>query len=419
MLVTNSGYRDEIQTQLPFSGLASKIWSKDQDKGLAPGSRSEYLRQQSLSSADWAETLQLVSQEKLMGYTGEENLERGLDSPLKGRRTILALAARSRVLAPRRHLSAAPSVCASASPPSPPRSSVPGHQLLAAPTPAPRCSIRQQWCVPAFSSRLVLHPPPAPPRHRAAPSLCASASPPSPSSSVPASSSSPPRAAPSLCASASPPSPPRSSVPGLQLLAAPCRAAPSLNRGASPPSPPGWSFIRLQLLAAAAPLPPSTDVSPRLLLPASHFPAFRSSPLPRCFLPLRMCIPAFSSPLDRYRPPAPRRCAVSSLCACASPPSPPGFFFPGLQPLLQNLLWLPGSRGEGVRALSPPLRAENEHIPGRVPGWQEEWVWSLGQPSKMGQVVLRGSGDMASWAASKASGLCLFSADGSAARPGV
>uniref|UniRef100_M3YLU6 Uncharacterized protein n=1 Tax=Mustela putorius furo TaxID=9669 RepID=M3YLU6_MUSPF len=200
------------------------------------------------------------------------------------------------------------------------------------PAPAPCCSIPQQWCVPAFSSRLVLHPPPAPPRHRAAPSLCASAS---------------------------PPSPPRSSVPGLQLLAAPCRAAPSLNRGASPPSPPGWSFICLQLLAAAAPapLPPSTDVSPRLLLPASHFPAFRSSPLPRCFLPLRMCIPAFSSPLDRYRPPAPRRCAVSSLCACAFPPSPPGLFFPGLQPLLQNLLWLPGSRGEGVRGESRGMGA--------------------------------------------------------------
>ncbi|XP_059026255.1 phosphatidylinositol 3,4,5-trisphosphate 3-phosphatase and dual-specificity protein phosphatase PTEN-like isoform X2 [Mustela lutreola] len=61
--------------------------------------------------------------------------------------------------------------------------------------------------------------------------------------------------------------------------------------------------------------------------------------------------------------------------------------------------------------LPPPLRAENEHIPGRVPGWQEEWAWSLGQPSKMGQVVLRGSGNVASWAASKASGLCLFSAD--------
>lgn len=80
MLVTDSGYRDEIQTQHPFSGLASKIWSKDKDKSLAPGSRSEYLRQQSLSSADWAETLQLVSQEKLMGYTGEENLERGTES---------------------------------------------------------------------------------------------------------------------------------------------------------------------------------------------------------------------------------------------------------------------------------------------------------------------------------------------------
>ncbi|XP_044095243.1 zinc finger protein 33B-like [Neovison vison] len=60
-----------------------------------------------------------------------------------------------------------------------------------------------------------------------------------------------------------------------------------------------------------------------------------------------------------------------------------------------------------------------QSYPDRVPGWQEKWAWSLGQPSEMGQVVLRGSGDVASWAASKAYGLCLFSADGISAHPGV
>ncbi|XP_044923315.1 uncharacterized protein LOC123388177 isoform X2 [Mustela putorius furo] len=44
-------------------------------------------------------------------------------------------------------------------------------------------------------------------------------------------------------------------------------------------------------------------------------------------------------------------------------------------------------------SLPPRLRAEKEHIPGRVPGWQEKWAWSLGQPSKMGGALrLRGRG---------------------------
>ncbi|XP_059026339.1 uncharacterized protein LOC131829021 isoform X2 [Mustela lutreola] len=40
-------------------------------------------------------------------------------------------------------------------------------------------------------------------------------------------------------------------------------------------------------------------------------------------------------------------------------------------------------------SLPPRLRAEKEHIPGRVPGWQEKWAWSLGQPSEMGQVEVQ------------------------------
>ncbi|XP_044943142.1 uncharacterized protein LOC123393914, partial [Mustela putorius furo] len=44
-------------------------------------------------------------------------------------------------------------------------------------------------------------------------------------------------------------------------------------------------------------------------------------------------------------------------------------------------------------SLPPRLRAEKEHIPGRVPGWQEKWAWSLGQPSEMGGASrLRGRG---------------------------
>ena len=51
MLVTDSGYRDEIQTQHPFSWLASKIWLKDKDKSLAPDSSlSAQLTGQKLSS---------------------------------------------------------------------------------------------------------------------------------------------------------------------------------------------------------------------------------------------------------------------------------------------------------------------------------------------------------------------------------
>ncbi|XP_059028493.1 uncharacterized protein LOC131830132 [Mustela lutreola] len=280
MLVTNSGYRDEIQTQLPFSGLASKIWSKDQDKGLAPGSRSEYLRQQSLSSADWAETLQLVSQEKLMGTSCQE-------------------------------------------------------QSSSSPPPPKRRSLRLRKCVPAFSSPLLRSGPPAPRRPHAGAALLHPSTVVRPRLLLPA--------GPSPASSSSPP--PRRSLPLRKCV-------PAFSK-----------LVRsgLQLLAA-----PRRSLSLRKCVPAFSSPLVRSRPpapgcpVPCCSLPQQRCFPAFSSRLVLHPPPATRRCRAA----------------PSL-----------------YRSLSPPLRAENEHIPGRVPGWQEEWVWSLGQPSKMGGASrLRGHG---------------------------
>uniref|UniRef100_M3YH52 Pistil-specific extensin-like protein n=1 Tax=Mustela putorius furo TaxID=9669 RepID=M3YH52_MUSPF len=209
-------------------------------------------------------------------------------------------------------------------------------------------------CVPAFSSKLVRSWPPAPrrpalrrflPLHRCVPAFYSPlvrSRPPSPRRSAPlppsaevlprlllparlspASSSSPPPRRSLLLRMCVPAFYSRSSVPGLQLLAAPSRAAPSVCTGASPPSfssqllrsvPPALRRGRAVLSLGACTFPPS--------FPRSSVPGLQLLATPRRSLPLQRCVSAFSSQLVLSWPPAPRRPALRRFLPLHRLPAP-------------------------------------------------------------------------------------------------